>query len=182
MNKGLYAPIPAQTIRTWADPLLTRGVLLLKSKQIGGAKMTSDENHTNCPTWDAFGQDSDMPPFFSPNEDLKRKGFTVRFLADGPRKETDSPFSDNKELWFDIEYQSRKMTWTISQISLLAELKRQSPLAGNTLHVRLIPVDEEFKKRWPRFRGRDRYQVKPVQDVAVEEEEIVQSNPVQNSV
>ena len=135
-----------------------------------------------CPTWEALGPDSDMPPFFCPNEELKRKGFAVRFLADGPRKETDSPFNSNKELWFDVLYQGQPMTWTISQVSLLAELKRQAPLAGKTLHIRLIPVDEEFKQRWPKFRGRDRYQVKPVQDVAVVDEEIVQSSPMQNSI
>ena len=136
--------------------------------------MTSDENQTDCPTWDALGPDNEMPPFFSPNEELKRNGFTVKFLTDSPRKETDSPFSDNKELWFDVKYQSQKMTWTISQISLLAELKRQAPLAGKSLRIRLIPVDEEFKKRWPKFRGRDRYQVMPVLDEEIVEEEIVE--------
>ena len=148
--------------------------------------MEQDKNpHQNgnaCPTWEALGPDSEMPPFFSPNEELKRKGFVVRFMADGPRKETDSPFNDNKELWFDVVYQDQPMTWTISQVSLLAELKRQTPLAGKILHVRLIPVDDEFKQRWPKFRGRDRYQVKPVPGDSLVEEEIVQSNPMQNSI
>jgi len=143
--------------------------------------MTSDENQTNCPTWEALGSDSEMPPFFSPNEELKRKGFKVRFLTDGPRKETDSPFSDNKELWFDIAYQDKTMTWTVSQISLLAELKRQAPLASKTLHIKLVPVDEEFKKRWPKFRGRDRYQVKPVMGGAAVDEEIVEDDLNENT-
>lgn len=135
---------------------------------------TTQPDNRACPTWDALGMDTDMPPFFSPNEELKRNGFAVTFLAGGPRKETDSPFSDNKELWFDVEYQGRKMTWTISQVSLLAELKRQAPLAGKHLLIKLIPVDEAFKQRWPKFRGRDRYQVKLVPDEVIVEEEAIQ--------
>lgn len=136
---------------------------------------TATPSDRACPTWEALGPDSNMPPFFSPNEELKRNGFKVKFLADGPRRETDSPFSDNKELWFDIEYQGQKMTWTISQVSLLAELKRQVPLAGKNLHIKLVPVDEEFKKRWPKFRGRDRYQVKPVLDEEIVEDGLNQT-------
>ncbi len=146
--------------------------------------MEQDENMQPngnlCPTWEALGSDSEMPPFFSPNEELKRNGFTVRFMTDGPRKETDSPFSDNKELWFDIIYRDRTMTWTVSQISLLAELKRQAPLAGKALHIRLIPVDEEFKKRWPKFRGRDRYQVQPALESPEIEEEAVEDGLNEN--
>lgn len=94
------------------------------------------------PTWDALGDQAKMSPFFSPNEELKRTEFVASLLANGPRKETENPFSGNRELWFDIEYQGQKHTWIISQIRLLAELKRMAPLTGKKLHVRLVPVDD----------------------------------------
>ncbi len=101
-----------------------------------------------------------MPPFFSPGEELKRKGFQVRFLSDYPRKETPSAFNQNaRELWFDIDFEGQVMTWTISQISLLVELKRHAPLGNKFFSIKLVPVDEEFKQRRPKYRGKERYEV-----------------------
>lgn len=114
----------------------------------------------NCPTWNQLGAGEMMAPFFNPKEELKRKGFKVTFLGDGPRKETENSFNPGtKELWFDILYQGQIMTWTINQISLLLELKRYAPLTGKEFLVQLVPVDDEFKKLRPNYRGKDRYQV-----------------------
>ena len=116
-----------------------------------------------CPTWEALGGGLEMPPFFSPGEEMKHRGFQVKFLTDGPRKESPNPWDETgRELWFDIEHQGKKMTWTISQISLLVELKRLAPLAGKTLSIELVPVDDKFRQKWPRFRGKERYEVKLV--------------------
>lgn len=115
-----------------------------------------------CPTWESMGPGGDLPPFFSPDEDLKRKGFLVKFQDDGPRKETENPFSGKQELWFDVEHEAQVLTWTVSQVSLLMELKRHSPLTGKMFHIQLVPVDEEFKKQRPNYKGRDRYEAKLV--------------------
>ena len=104
----------------------------------------------------------------------------VKFLSGGPRKETESPFSGNRELWFDIEYQGQKQTWTISQVSLLAELKRMAPLTDRNLHIQLVPVDDEFRKKWPKFKGKDRYAVKPAVRKATPtvEEKVIDNLPM----
>ena len=125
---------------------------------------------SRCPTWDKLGVGADLPPFFCPSEGLKREGFNVTFLTDQPRRETPCAFdSRNQELWFDIKYQGQVLTWTISQISLLLELRKHAPLGGKSFLIKLVPVDEEFKKKLPNYKGKDRYMVTLVED----EEEIV---------
>ena len=124
------------------------------------------QDSSGCPTWDNLGATRELPPFFSPREDLRRQGFTVKFLTDKPRKETPSAFDNRSmELWFDIEYQGKTMTWTISQISLLLELKKNAPLKGKEFFIQLVPVDAEFKKARPQFRGKDRYLVRDLMTV-----------------
>ena len=115
---------------------------------------------TGCPSWDNMGNSGDLPPFFRPTEEMKRTGFEVTFLVDGPRKETENNFDSNaRDLWFDISYQGKEMTWTISQISLLSELKKYSPLKDKTVFVRLVPVTEEFRRKRPKYKGSERYEV-----------------------
>ena len=131
-------------------------------------------SNTVCPTWEKLGSGGDLPPFFSPNEEMKRSGFVVRFLSDQPRKESPSVFKPNtQELWFDIVYEGEVMTWTISQISLLLELKKHEPLGGKFFQVQLVPVDEAFKERWPKYKGKDRYVITAVADPKEVEAEIV---------
>jgi len=118
------------------------------------------DEQSGCPTWHNLGGGAELPPFFSPREEMKRQGFTVRFLTDNPRRETPSAFdSRSMEFWFDIQYQGRTMTWTISQISLLLELKKHPPLKGKTFFIQLVPVDDEFKRMRPQYKGKDRYLV-----------------------
>jgi hypothetical protein len=119
-------------------------------------------NESGCPTWDTLGAGMNLPPFFRPNEDMKREGFQVTFLSDDPRKETESSFTDAKELWFDVDHQGTVQTWTISQMSLLLELKKNAPLSGKCFVIKLVPVDADFKKKRPTYKGKDRYEVKLV--------------------
>jgi hypothetical protein len=124
--------------------------------------------------WDSIGSQGEMLPFFGPGQDLKRKGFRVQFLTDGPRKETQNQFNTNTtDCWFDIIYFQEKaeqktgkmaavpvkMTWTINQISLLTELRRQAPLKNKIFDVRLVSVDGEWKEKHPKYKGNDRYEV-----------------------
>ena len=128
-------------------------------------KKTHESAESPCPSWDSLGLNSDLPPFFSPNEALKRAGFQVKFLSDHPRKESPSAFQPDKpELWFEVEYDGQVMTWTISQISLLLELKKHAPLGNKIFHIQLVPVDEAFKNRRPKYKGKDRYVVAVVND------------------
>ena len=84
----------------------------------------------------------------------------MTFLIDGPRKETENNFdSSARDLWFDVAYQGKEMTWTISQISLLSELKKHSPLKDKSLIIRLVPVTEEFRRKRPKYKGSERYEV-----------------------
>lgn len=117
---------------------------------------------SGCPTWDRLGTSGGLPPFFNPREDQKRQGFVVKFHSGTPRKETTNKFNNNQELWFDIEHQGQPMTWTINQISLLMELKKHEPLAGKAFGIRLLPVDDVFKQMRPKYKGKDRYEVKLV--------------------
>ena len=91
---------------------------------------TSQQN--GCPAWDNIGQG--QLPFFNPTEEKKRAGIRVKFMTDGPRKETVNrydPKNPKPELWFDVEliiFNSETkqnvitmMTWTISQIYLYTE-------------------------------------------------------------
>lgn len=115
---------------------------------------------TSCLTWDALGISGDLPDFFSPGEESKRSGVRVKFLTDGPKRETQNRFNPGTpELWFDIEHEGEVKTWTISQISLLVELKKYEPLAGKSFDIKLVPVDDEFKKQRPKYKGKDRYEV-----------------------
>ena len=116
-----------------------------------------------CPTWNELGdRASQMPPFFTPSEEIKRNGFKIKFLAEGPRKETLSPFNGKQELWFDVEYEGRLMTWTISQISLLLELKKHAPLQGRSFRIRLVQKNGTLDPTRNRFRSRYRYEVIPL--------------------
>ena len=120
-----------------------------------------------CPTWEGLGGNGSFPEFFKPGEELKKKGFEVMFLSSSPRKETINRFNpDARDLWFEINHQGTDYTWTISQVSLLVELKKLEPLAGKTVRIRLVPVDEEFRKQRPKYRGKDRYQVELVPTTA----------------
>ena len=114
-------------------------------------------------TWDKIGTGLDLPPFFKPSEELKRKGFSVTFLCNEPRKESDNIYTQNKDLWFDVAVDGQIMTWTISQISLLTELKKNAPLAGKTFAISLVPVDEVFRQKLPKYKGKDRYDVQLTQ-------------------
>lgn len=114
----------------------------------------------SCPTWDALGISGDLPDFFSPGEESKRSGVRVKFLTDGPKRETQNRFNPGTpELWFDIEHEGEVKTWTISQISLLVELKKHEPLTGKTFDIQLVPVDDAFRKQRPKYKGKDRYEV-----------------------
>ena len=56
------------------------------------------------------------------------------------------------------------MTWTISQISLLLELKKHAPLGGKRFSIQLVRVDEDFQRRRPHYKGKDRYIVSPLEE------------------
>ena len=124
--------------------------------------------------WESIGSQGEMLPFFGPDQDLKRKGFRVQFLIDGPRKETPNQFNtDTTDCWFDIIYFEEredektgkmtsmpvKMTWTINQISLLTALRQNAPLKNKVFDVRLVSVDEVWRKKHPKYKGSDRYEV-----------------------
>jgi len=128
-----------------------------QTQPASGEKLPIEEG--DCPTWQRLGTPDHLPPFFNPTEEIKRNGFQVKFLADEPRKESENPFTGNQELWFDIEHDGKVKTWTISQISLLMELKKHAPLRGKSFTVKLVPVDEEFRTVRPKYRGKDRYVV-----------------------
>lgn len=123
--------------------------------------MENGNQTLNCPAWENMGQE--QLPFFSPSEENKRQGLTgIKFLADGPRKQTENTFDRNNpkpELWFDIEVQGVQMTWTISQVSLLIALKKMAPLKGKIFDIKLEPVTAEFRKENPNYKGKERYVV-----------------------
>ena len=123
--------------------------------------------------WDRLGRSDEALPFFSPNMDMKARGFVVQFLSPVPRRESQNRFNLQAiDCWFDIHYvheavgqngakiyKAEKKTWTISQISLLAELKKYAPLNNKIFQIRLVRVDAEWKKKFPNFRGVFRYEV-----------------------
>ncbi len=118
------------------------------------------------PYWDNIG-DSQLP-FFNPTEEKKKEGLRVKFLDNKPRKQTTNRYDANHpkpELWFDVDVKGNQMTWTISQVSLLIALKEQGQLKDKTFDIKLIDVDEEFKKKNPKYKGKERYIVTPVTDV-----------------
>lgn len=114
------------------------------------------------PTWDSY--DGEMFPFLSVKEDEKRAGFRVTFLAEKPRRETVNKFNaQNTDFWFDVSYEGEQYTWTISQISLVLELQKHKPLKDKSFDIKLVPVDDDFKKQFPKYKGNDRYEVTPVE-------------------
>jgi len=128
------------------------------------------------PYWDSIGEN--QLPFFNPTEERKKKGLRVKFLTDGPRKQTTNRYDPKNlkpELWWDIEVLGNQMTWTISQVSLLVALKEQESLKDKTFDIQLVKVDEAFKKKNPKYKGKERYIVTPVADKKANdtEEEIV---------
>ena len=122
----------------------------------------TNQTPTATPVWDSY--DGEMYPFLSVNEEQKRAGFRVHFLGDKPRKETVNKFNaQNTDFWFDVVYEGNPHTWTVSQVSLVLELQKHKPLKGKTFDIKLVPVDDEFKKQFPKYKGKDRYDVKPVE-------------------
>ena len=120
------------------------------------------------PTWDSFN--GEMYPFLSLNEEQKRAGFRVTFLADKPRKETVNKFNaQNTDFWFDVSYKGEQYTWTVSQISLVLELQKYKPLKDKSFDIKLVEINEEFKKQFPKYKGKDRYAVTPVKEEEVKE-------------
>ncbi len=130
----------------------------------------SEENQTEqngategTPYWDNIGEN--QLPFFNPAEEKKKEGLRVKFLDNKPRKQTTNRYDPNHpkpELWFDVDVKGNQMTWTISQVSLLMALKEQGQLKDRTFDIKLVKVDEEFKKKNPKYKGKERYIVTPV--------------------
>ena len=117
---------------------------------------------SGTPKWDSYN--GEMYPFLSLNEELKRAGFKVTFLTDKPRKETVNSFNTQlTDFWFDVVYDGEPYTWTVSQVSLILELQKHKPLKDKTFYVKLVPVSEVFKKQFPKYKGKDRYEVTPVE-------------------
>jgi hypothetical protein len=127
----------------------------------------TQDNASACPTWDSY--QGEMYPFVQLNEDIKRAGFRIKFLSDKPRKETVNKFDNSAtDFWFDVEYEGETRTWTMSQKSLVMELQKYKPLSGKSFDIKLIPVDDEFKEQFPKYKGKDRYSVTPVDGSAAE--------------
>jgi len=121
---------------------------------------TGTQNTT--PKWDSYG--GDMYPFLSLNEEQKREGFRVHFLLDKPRKETPNKFHPTEtDFWFDVVYDKDLYTWTISQKSIVMELQKHKPLKNKIFDVKLVEVDEEFKKQFPKYKGKDRYDLEYIE-------------------
>lgn len=145
-----------------------------QTEQTSQAESAQDQNQnqntqagSSTPSWDNMGKDQVQLPFLDLNEDKKRKGFRVKFLAEGPRKETVNDFNPKNpvpELWFDVETEGEAKTWTIYQITLLSELKKHAPLKDKTFDIKLEPVTKEFKEQNPKYKGRDKYVVTEVKE------------------
>ena len=128
------------------------------------------DNATASPTWDSFN--GEMYPFLQLNEEIKRAGFRVKFLSDAPRKETVNNFDNTQtDFWFDVEHEGNTNTWTFSQKSLVMELQKHKPLSGKSFDIKLIPIDDKFKEQFPKYKGKDRYSVTPVDGSAAAEAE-----------
>jgi len=113
---------------------------------------------SNTPVWDGYS--GEMLPFLNLKEEQKRAGFRIQFLSDKPRKETPNNFDPKEtDFWFDVVYEGGLHTWTISQKSLVMELRKYKPLKNKVFDIKLGPVDEEFKEQFPRYKGKDRYEV-----------------------
>jgi hypothetical protein len=131
-----------------------------------------EQNNQGCtPKWDEYSRE--MYPFLSIKEDQKRAGFIVTFLSDKPRKETQNNFDHTAtDFWFDVIYNEKKYTWTISQKSIVMELQKHKPLKDKTFDIKLIPVDEEFKQQYPKYKGNDRYDLKQIEESTAVKPEI----------
>jgi len=126
------------------------------------AETGTDSANSVTPKWDSF--DGESYPFLSVKEEEKRAGFRITFLTDKPRRETQNNFNDSlTDFWFDVVYDGVKYTWTVSQVSLIMELRKHKSLKDKTFNVKLVPVDAEFKKQYPKFKGTDRYEVTVVE-------------------
>ena len=119
---------------------------------------TAQQTQSTTPKWDSYG--GEMYPFLSIKEEQKREGFQAHFLLNKPRKETPNKFHPTEtDFWFDVVYDGDLYTWTISQKSLVMELKKHKPLKNKVFDVKLVPVNEEFKKQFPKYKGKDRYEL-----------------------
>ena len=145
----------------------------MAQEEVPQSAESGTEEQSSTPKWDSF--DGEMYPFLSVKEEQKREGFRVQFLLDKPRKETPNNF-DAKEtdFWFDVVYDGDLYTWTISQKSLVMELQKHKPLKNKVFDVRLIPVDAEFKKQFPKYKGKDRYDLKYIETKKPELKKAVQ--------
>jgi len=104
-------------------------------------------NQIYTPKWDEYSRE--MYPFLSIREEQKRAGFRVTFLSDKPRKETQNNFDHTAtDFWFDIIYNGKKYTWTISQKSIVMELQKHKPLKNKT-----FDMEARFEKGWSRLSG-----------------------------
>ena len=136
-----------------------------ETSQAGSGTDKNQKTITGCPAWENAGQE--QLPFFNPTEEMKREGLRVKFITDGPRKETINTYDRNHpkpELWFDVEINGMQMTWTISQVTLISELKKNAPLKGKTFEIKLVPVTEDFRKDNPKYKGKDIYEVKVIKE------------------
>jgi len=123
---------------------------------------TEQQAQSTTPKWDSYG--GEMYPFLSLNEEQKREGFRVHFLTDKPRRETPNKFHPTEtDFWFDVVYGGDLYTWTISQKSIVMELQKHKPFKNKVFDIKLIPVDEEFKKQFPKYKGNDRYELKYIE-------------------
>lgn len=135
-----------------------RGAIMAQDELKQPAETGTDSASSVTPKWDSF--DGETYPFLNLNEEQKRAGYRVTFLADKPRRETKNNFNDAMtDFWFDVVYEGDVYTWTISQVSLIMELRKHKSLKNKVFDVKLVPVDSEFKKQYPKFKGTDRYQV-----------------------
>ena len=133
----------------------------MAQEEVPRSAESGTEGQSSTPKWDSF--EGEMYPFLSVKEDEKRKGFKVKFLSDKPRKETPNKFNGQEtDFWFDVEYEGDTYTWTISQISIVMELQKYKPLSGKEFDIKLVPVDDDFKKQFPKYKGKDRYTVTEV--------------------
>ena len=138
----------------------------------GTEQEQSNQNYT--PRWDEYSRE--MYPFLNIKEEQKRAGFRVKFLSDKPRKETQNNFDHTAtDFWFDVIYNGKKYTWTISQKSIVMELQKQKPIKDKIFDIKLVPVDEEFKKQFPKYKGNDRYDLKQIEESAAVKPEITSS-------
>ena len=136
-----------------------------------------NETIDGTPFWDNMG-DKQLP-FFNPTEQQKKEGLTVKFLTNKPRKQTTNKYNPNQpkpELWFDVEVKGEPMTWTISQVSLLIALKGHEPIKDKTFDIKLVKVDDDFKKKNPKYKGKQRYIVTGVKS----KETAAESYPVKS--